>query len=85
MIFLDKFYKPTELIGDNVIVYVEIITNKIPFPSSVIEIDPIIYTRFITLFLSTMVVFTSILIVSAGASSILSTRRFNAIMPILCL
>jgi len=48
MIYLDKFYKPTEVIGediydpdirDNAIVYVKIITHKIPFPGSVAEID----------------------------------------------
>lgn len=48
MIYLYKFYKPTEVIGediydpdirDNAIVYVEIITHKIPFPGSVVEID----------------------------------------------
>lgn len=47
MIYLDKFYKQTEIIGediydpdirDNAIVYVEIITHKIPFPGSY-EID----------------------------------------------
>jgi len=43
MIYLGKFYKPTEVIGeyiydsdmrDEAIVYVQIITHKIPFPGS---------------------------------------------------
>ena len=39
MIYLDKFYKQTEVIEDNAIAYVKIITHKIPFPGSVVEID----------------------------------------------
>jgi hypothetical protein len=33
MIYFDKFYKPTELIGDNAVVYARIITDKIVFPT----------------------------------------------------
>ena len=49
LIFLDEFYKPTEVIGediydpdirDNAIVYARIITHKRPFPcSNVIDLD----------------------------------------------
>jgi len=33
MIYFDKFYKPTKLIGDNAVVYARIITDKIVFPT----------------------------------------------------
>jgi len=48
MIYEPSFYEQTEAIGDNVydpdirdnaIAYVKIITHKIPFPGSVVEID----------------------------------------------
>ena len=49
LIFLDKFYKPTEVIGediydpdirDNAIVYAKIITHKISFPDCyVVDVD----------------------------------------------
>jgi hypothetical protein len=48
MIFLDKFYKPTKLIKENIynpdirnsaVIYVKIITHKIPFPGSLVEMD----------------------------------------------
>jgi len=32
IIYFDKFYKPTEIIGDNAVVYAKIITDKIVFP-----------------------------------------------------
>ena len=32
IIYFDKFYKPTEIIGDNAVVYARIITDKIVFP-----------------------------------------------------
>ena len=32
IIYFDKFYKPTEVIGDNAVVYVRIIADKIVFP-----------------------------------------------------
>ena len=33
MIYFNKFYKPTEIIGDNAVVYARIITDKIVFPT----------------------------------------------------
>ena len=33
MIYFDKFYKPTEIIGNNAVVYARIITDKIVFPT----------------------------------------------------
>ena len=33
MIYFDKFYKPTEIIGDNAVVYARIITDKIVEPT----------------------------------------------------
>ena len=33
MIYFDKFYKPTEIIKDNAVVYARIITDKIVFPT----------------------------------------------------
>ena len=32
VIYFDKFYKPTEIIGDNAVIYAKIITDKIVFP-----------------------------------------------------
>jgi len=32
IIYFDKFYKPTEIIGDNAVVYAKIITDKTVFP-----------------------------------------------------
>ena len=34
MIYEPIFYKPTEVIGDTAIVYVQVFVNKIPFPGS---------------------------------------------------
>lgn len=34
IIYFDKFYKPTEVIGDTAIVYIQVFVNKIPFPGS---------------------------------------------------
>ena len=34
MIYEPIFYKPTEVIGDTAIVYIQVFANKIPFPGS---------------------------------------------------
>ena len=34
MIYEPIFYKPTEVIGDTAIVYIQVFVNKIPFPGS---------------------------------------------------
>ena len=37
IIYFDKFYKPTEVIGDNAVVYARIITDKEVFPTKKIS------------------------------------------------
>jgi hypothetical protein len=41
MIYSDKFYKPTEIIGDNAVVYARIITDKIVFPTKKLVVKDI--------------------------------------------
>jgi len=61
IIYLDKFYKPTEVIEEGIYdpdiryeaiayAYVKIITHKIPFPGSVTEIDTDVFKYEIELF-----------------------------------